>query len=234
LYGDVIQEIDWSVGQILESLKQHDIDQHTMVIFTSDNGPWLSYGNHAGSAGPLREGKGTAWEGGVREPFIARWPGKIPAGRVCNEFAASIDVLPTLAQLASAELPKHTIDGKSIVPLLQGTEGAKSPHESYYYYWGRELHAVRSGPWKLHFPHEYRSLNGRPGGKDGRPARYDTLRTGEVLFNLESDPGEKNNVADTNPDVVKRLRDLADVARRDLGDSLTKTRGRGTRSPGKL
>src|SRR5262249_38123952 len=158
LYGDVVEELDWSAGEILSALKKHNLDEKTLVIFSSDNGPWLSYGEHAGSAGPLREGKATAWEGGVREPCIMRWPGKIPVGTVCRELASTIDVLPTVAKLAGADLPPLPIDGKDISPLMFGAAGAKTPHEAYYYYWNRHLQAVRSGKWKLHFPHNYVSL----------------------------------------------------------------------------
>src|SRR5205814_4960523 len=135
LYGDVIMEIDWSVGQLLAALKQHGIDEDTLVIYSSDNGPWLSYGEHAGSAGPLREGKMTTWEGGQREPCIMRWPGKIPAGAVCREPAMTIDIFPTLAKLTGAALPKHKIDGLDIWPLISGQPNAKSPHDALYYYW---------------------------------------------------------------------------------------------------
>src|SRR5262249_5419822 len=128
LYGDVIMEIDGSVGQILAALKRHSLDEQTLVIYTSDNGPWLSYGNHAGSAGPLREGKATTWEGGLREPCIMRWPGKIPPGSVCHEVAMTIDLLPTLAKLASAPLPDHQMDGLDIWPLISAQPGARSPH----------------------------------------------------------------------------------------------------------
>lgn len=233
LYGDVIEEIDWSVGQILAALKEHGLDDNTLVIFTSDNGPWLSYGNHAGSAGMLREGKGTAWEGGVRVPFAARWPGKIPAGTVSGEVAATIDVLPTLARLAGAPLPDRKIDGKDVWPLLSGEKNAKSPHEAYYFYWGRELHAVRSGKWKLHFPHPYRALTGKP-GRDGKPSGYSQQQTDLALYDLEVDVGEKRNVAAENPEVVARLSALAENARDDLGDALTERAGSGVREPGKL
>jgi arylsulfatase A-like enzyme len=232
LYGDVIMEIDWSVGQILKTLKKHKLDENTLVIYTSDNGPWLSYGTHAGSAGPLREGKGTTWDGGQREPTIMRWPGKIPAGKVCGEVAATIDILPTVAKLTGAKLPSHKIDGRDISPLLFGKAGAKSPHEAYYFYWARHLQAVRSGKWKLHFPHPYRSLNGRKGGTGGKPVRYDTLKTGLALFDLSNDIGEKHNLADQHPEVVKRLKALAEKARRDLGDRDRK--GSGLRPPGSL
>ena len=172
LYGDVIQEIDWSVGEILAALKKHGLEENTLVIFTSDNGPWLSYGNHAGSAGPLREGKGTVCEGGVRVPFVARWPGQIPAGSVQDEPAMTIDLLPTVAKLIGAELPKHPIDGKDIGALLRGEPGAKCPHEAYFHYYAQgELQAVRSGKWKLMLPHTYRTMAGQPPGKDGTPGR---------------------------------------------------------------
>lgn len=233
LYGDVIEELDWSVGEILATLKELGLDRYTFVLFTSDNGPWLSYGNHAGSAGPLREGKGTAWEGGVRVPCIARWPERIPAGTVCEEVAATIDLLPTIAKLAGARLPRRRIDGKDIWPLLAAQPSAKSPHEAYYYYWNRELHAVRSGPWKLHFPHSYRSLDGPP-GQDGKPGRYVQRRCGLELYNLQSDVGETTNVADQHPEVVEQLSRLADVARQDLGDSLHNITGAGVRPPGRV
>lgn len=233
LFGDVVQEIDWSVGQILDAIRRHGLEQNTLVLFTSDNGPWLSYGDHAGSAGPLREGKGTAWEGGVREPTLAWWPGRIPAGTRCSEPCGTIDLLPTVAALAGAELPKNAIDGKDISPLLFGEAGAKSPREAFFYYWGNELHAVRSGNWKLHFPHEYRSLDGKPGGTNGMPATYVPKETELALYDLANGPGERANVADANPDVVRRLTGLADAMRDDLGDSLTGRKGTGARPPGR-
>jgi arylsulfatase A-like enzyme len=230
LYGDVMMEIDWSVGQILTTLEKHKLDQNTLVIFTTDNGPWLSYGNHAGGAGGLREGKGTTFEGGVRVPCIARWPGKVPAGHVCDEPAMTIDLFPTLARLIGAELPKHPIDGLDIGPLLFGQPGAKCPHEAFYFYWGNELQAIRSGKWKLHFPHEYRALTGTP-GKDGRAGGYTNQRTELALFDLEKDSGEKFNVADRHPDVVERLKALAEKAREELGDSGQRKTGKGFRAP---
>ncbi|QDT47754.1 Arylsulfatase [Symmachiella dynata] len=232
-YGDVISEIDWSVGQILEAINKNGLDDNTLVIFTSDNGPWLSYGNHGGSAGPLREGKGTTWEGGVREPCIMRWPGKIPAGTVCDELAATIDILPTLAGLTKTELPKHPIDGKDIWPLMSGEKNAKTPHEAYYYYWGKHLQAIRSGQWKLHFPHEFRSLTGSP-GKDGQPNGYTVGKTEMALYDLANDIGETTDVKDQHPEVVARLKKLADAARSELGDSATKQKGSGTRKPARI
>jgi arylsulfatase A-like enzyme len=232
LYGDVIMEIDWSVGEIQAALAKHKLDERTLVLFTSDNGPWLSYGEHAGNAGPLREGKATTWEGGVREPFIARWPGKIPAGSVCREPVMTIDVLPTLAGLAGAPLPELPIDGRDFRGLLEGKPGAKSPQEAYYFYWNRELQAVRSGKWKLHFPHSYPTLGGKPGGKGGKPAGYTPAKTPLALYDLEADPGEKNNVAEKNSAVVEQLQKLADQAREELGDSATKKDGKGVRAAG--
>ncbi len=232
LYGDVIAEIDWSVGQILAALKRHKLDENTLVLFTSDNGPWLEYGDHAGSAGPLREGKATTWEGGVRVPFIARWPGRIPAGRICREPAMTIDLLPTIAKLAGGELPSHPIDGRDIWPLLAGERGAKSPHEAFWFYWGQELHAIRSGPWKLHFAHPY--VKPVPPGAAGKPGVMTQPKIELSLFNLEKDVRESKNVAGQNPEVVTRLKALADKARAELGDSFTKQKGSGVREPGKV
>jgi arylsulfatase A-like enzyme len=231
LYGDVIEEIDWSVGQILATIKELGLDDKTIVMFSSDNGPWLSYGNNAGSAGPLREGKGTAWEGGVREPFVVRWPGHVPAGRVCREPLMTIDFLPTIAHVTGAELPKLPIDGKDAWPLIHGDPGAKSPQEAYYFYYDRGLRAVRSGKWKLYFPHDYQSMTGPP-GNDGKAGGYTKAHTDLALYDLEADVGEKHNVAGEHPDVVARLSALADTMRDDLGDGLTKRTGKGVRKPG--
>lgn len=234
LFGDVVMEIDWSVGQILTALKRAGIDDNTLVIFTADNGPWLSYGNHAGSSGPYREGKGTMFEGGIREPTLMRWPGHIPNG-TCSEFASTIDILPTFAGLIGAELPEHKIDGHDIAPLMFGEAGALSPHTGFLsYYGGGQLQAIRDARWKLHFPHQYRTMAGKPGGKDGSPNRYSQAKIGLELFDLDSDPGESTNVATEHPKVVARLQRLADEARKDLGDTLTKVKGSGIRPPGKL
>jgi arylsulfatase A-like enzyme len=234
LYGDVIMEIDWSVGRILGTLKQHKLDRDTLVIFTSDNGPWLSYGDHAGSSGPLREGKGTAWEGGVRVPCLMRWPGRIPARSVCGEPAMTIDFLPTLARLINGTLPAHKIDGLDIWPLIAGEPNAKSPHAAYFFYYNvGELHAIRSGRWKLVLPHTYRTLAGRAGGAGGTPAKYESARTDLALYDLETDIGESTNVAGRYPEVVKRLKALVEQAREDLGDSLTHRAGKNVREPGR-
>ena len=235
IFADVVMEVDWSVGQIIGALKEHDIDKNTCVIFTSDNGPWLSYGDHAGSAGPLREGKGTMWEGGVREPTIMRWPNVIPMGSTCDELASTIDILPTVAAVIDADLPSHPIDGKSILPLMRGDSGAQSPHEVFYqYYGGGQLQSVRDRRWKLHFPHQYRTLAGQPGGTGGKPAAYSQRKTQLELYDLRNDVGESENVLDQNPDVVARLKAAADVARTTLGDRLTDVPGNARRPIGKL
>ncbi|OHB63786.1 MAG: arylsulfatase [Planctomycetes bacterium RBG_13_62_9] len=233
LFGDVIMEIDWSVGQILDTLKRLGLDKNTMVVFCSDNGPWLSYGEHAGSAKPLREGKGTSFDGGQREPTIMRWPGRIPAGKVCREPASTMDILPTIAGRTGAKLPDHKIDGKDIWPLVSGQSGAKSPHEAFFYYRAWALEAVRSGNWKLHFPHAYATLGGRPGGTGGKPAKYEQAKTDLALFDLQADIGEQHNVADQHPEVVERLQKLADQMRQDLGDGAKKMEGTGRRPSGK-
>ena len=233
LYGDVISEIDWSVGRILAAIKKNGLDRRTLVIFASDNGPWLGYGDHAGSAGPLREGKATTWEGGIRVPAIMRWPGRIPASSVCREPAMTIDLLPTIAGIASAVLPTHRIDGLDIWPLIIGTEGARSPHQAYFFYnRHNELQALRSGRWKLHLPHMYWTLGGREPGSGGSSARYDYVETELGLYDLHSDIGETNNVAAEHPQVVERLLALVELARRDMGDSLTDRQGENLREPG--
>ena len=231
LFGDVMMEVDWSVGQILDTLRKHALDKNTLVIFTSDNGPWLSYGDHAGSAGPLREGKGTMFDGGCRESTLMWWPGVVPANSVCSTPAMTIDILPSVAELVGAKLPDHPIDGKSIVPLIKG-ESEQSPHEAYYFYYGKQLQAVRSGKWKLHFPHGYRTMAGKPGGTGGVPNRYSQARIELSLFDLSSDIGESRNVAEQHPDVVKRLQKLGDKMRKELGDN--NIQGEGTRAPGRL
>src|SRR3989475_4492633 len=233
LYGDVIMEIDWSVGQILASLKSNGLDEKTLVVFTSDNGPWLLYGNHAGSALPLREGKTTTFDGGLREPCIMRWPGQIPPGTVCRELAATIDLLPTFARLAGAEVPRdRIIDGRDIWPLMTGQPGAKTPHEAYFYYWGKHLQAVRSGKWKLHLAHNYDQPD--PPGHDGKPGKYANRAIGVALFDLETDIGETNDLAGQHPEVVTRLQALAEKCRVDLGDSATGQEGNNVRPPGRL
>jgi len=234
LFGDAMMEIDWSVGEILGALKRHGLDDKTLVVFTSDNGPWLNFGNHAGSAGPLREGKGTMFEGGYRVPCVMRFPGQIPAGTTCDEFCATLDLLPTVARLLSEELPTdRIIDGHDIWPLIVGEEGAVSPWDVFYCYYDHQLHAVRDRRWKLHLPHQYRTLAGKPGGRDGYPVQYEQATIGLELFDLENDVGETTNVAAEHPEVVARLFAAAEAAREDLGDVLTGREGKNVRPPGR-
>jgi len=182
LYGDVIEELDWSMGEILKTLKSLNIDENTLVIFTSDNGPWNLKNGQGGSALPLRGFKFDTYEGGMREPMIAHWPGKIPAGTVCPEIASTIDILPTIAWLTGSAKPKAPIDGKNIWPLLSGMRGAKTPHDAYYYYNAMTLQAVRSGDWKL------RIVKGKV-----------------ELYNLAKDVSESKNIESENPEIVNRL-----------------------------
>lgn len=235
LYGDVIMEIDWSVGQVLKTLKTEGLDKNTLVIFTSDNGPWLSYGDHSGSALPLREGKGTALEGGQREPFIARFPGQIEAGEVSDIPMMAIDLLPTIAHLTGAQLPDRKIDGKNAWDLLTG-RSVSSPQKAYFFYYRKnELHGVRYGKWKLYFPHTYRTLNGREGGKNGLPVAYEYNTIDHIeLYDLSNDFRETNDVASEYPEVIAQIKVLADQMRGELGDALTGKTGTGNRAPGKV
>ncbi|MBI3465804.1 MAG: sulfatase [Planctomycetes bacterium] len=254
LYGDVVQELDWSVGEILTAIRQQGLDERTLVIFASDNGPFLSYGSHAGTARPLREGKLTTFEGGIRVPCIMRWTGRIPAGNTCDELVSTLDLFPSLARLIGGELASKPIDGIDASAVLTGPAGATSPRQTFYYYSGDELHAVRAGNWKLHVPHDYLVVDGEP-RTDGKPANfgraqplsitisgirgiasrhgYKVEQIGLSLYNLQDDIGETKNVADSHPDVVERLLKLIETARDDLGDSITGRAGKNLRPAGK-
>jgi arylsulfatase len=234
LYGDVMMELDWSVGEILSTLQRNGIDKNTLVIFTSDNGPWLNYGNHAGSTSGLREGKGTSWEGGQRVPCIMHWPGVISPGLICNNLASTIDILPTFAQLSNAKLPENKIDGISILPLLRNEANANPRSNFYYYYQKNSLEAVTDGEWKLVFPHKFRSYENNLPGNDGNPGNVSEQSVALMLFDLRRDPGERYNVLELYPDVVKRLNKIADEARIDLGDDLQQVEGKNRRSPGQI
>ncbi len=203
-YGDWVQEVDWSMDQLFKTLKSEGIDRQTLVLFTSDNGSY-----HRGSNDPLRGGKGRTDEGGMRVPCVVRWPGRIPAGTQSGEVTSTIDVLPTFAKLAGTSAPRdRIIDGRDIWPILSGQPEAKSPHEAFYYYQMDQLQAVRSGKWKLFPAMDSKKRNwGKPEG-----------RTELKLFDLSADIHEDNNVAEANPEVVRRLLALAEKAREDLGD----------------
>lgn len=234
LYGDVIMEIDWSVGRIMDTLKRRGLDNNTLVIFTSDNGPWLVKGTYSGSAGPLREGKGTTFEGGHRVPLLMWWPGVIPAGAVSSELVTAMDFAPTIAQLTGAESAGLAFDGKDITALLRQEPGAESPHAAFYYYNGRQLQAVRAGPWKLHAPHRYRSIHGARLSTPTHPGAYVQDSIGLALFNLETDVGETVNLVAEHPEIVRRLQELMDRMREDLGDALTDQKGSGVRKAAEL
>ena len=234
LYADVVGEVDEGVGKILDTIDKLGLEENTLVIFTSDNGPWLSYGDHAGQTGIYREGKGTTFEGGVRVPFVARWTGTIPAGAVSNEPLMTIDILPTISEWIDAPLPSHQVDGKSATALLEGKNGAKSPQKAYYFYYKKnDLEAIRYGEWKLHFPHGYRSMVDNPVGSGGVPGKYDySVKTDLELYSLHQDPSETKNVANEYPEVMNNLKRLANHMRADLGDSLTPTKPTGQRKSG--
>lgn len=228
LYGDVIEEIDWSVGEILKTLKESGLDDNTLVVFTSDNGPWLSYGTHSGAALPLREGKGTALEGGVRVPCVMRWPGKIAPGRTIEAPAMTIDLLPTIAKVTGAALPPNPIDGTDMSNLLLDPGNYKPHHDAYYFYYkSNELHGILNGDgrWKMYLPHVYRSLNGRVGTDDGMPIDYDQNEIGHELYDLENDISETRNVAADHPEIIEALMVHAEEARSTLGDALTDRTG---------
>ena len=235
LFADVISEIDFSVGRVIEALEKNNLSENTIVVFTSDNGPWLSYGDHAGSSGIFREGKGTAWEGGQRVPCIIKYPKEIMPKTIIDEPVMGIDWMPTFSFLTGAKLSEKKIDGKNIWPLITQKE-KKSPHqELYFYYRQNELHAVRSGDWKLYFPRTYRSLNGKQGGKDGMPVKYEYNQVKyNELYNLIDDPRELSNVYSENMEIAKKLEEIGERARNELGDKLTSREGVGVREIGMI
>lgn len=235
LYGDVMEEIDWSVGQIMQTLKELELEENTLVIFTSDNGPWINYGNHAGSTGGLREGKGTTFEGGQRVPCLMMWKGTISAGTVNNNLIAGMDILPTIAEIAGAPLPDKKIDGVNILPLMK-SEQVESPRKSmYYYYRTNNLEAVQDGEWKLVFPHKGRTYEGFEPGKDGMPGKAnENSDVPAGLYDLRRDPGERYNLIEFNPEIVERLERIANEAREDLGDDLHGNPGKNRREPGRI
>ena len=235
LFADVISEIDFSVGRVMEALEKNKLTENTIIVFTSDNGPWLSYGDHAGSSGIFREGKGTAWEGGQRVPCIIKYPKEIKANTIIDEPVMGIDWMPTFSHITGSKLSDNKIDGKNIWPLLTQKQ-KKSPHkELYFYYRQNELHAVRSGNWKLYFPRTYRSLNGKEGGKNGIPVKYDynEVKSNE-LYNLKEDPSEVKNIYLQNIEKANELEKMAENARKELGDALTKRKGAGVRKIGTI
>lgn len=235
LYGDVMMEIDWSVGEILKTLKETGMEENTLVIFTSDNGPWINYGNHAGSTGGFREGKGSTFEGGQRVPCIMLWKGVIPEGGVSNSLVAAMDILPTLAEITGAPLPNKKIDGVSLLPILRGELEAR-PRETFYYYYRRNsLEAVRHGDWKLLFPHPGRTYVGFQPGKEGMPGTVnENFAIEGALYDLRRDPGERYDVSESYPEIVQSLEKIANEARQDLGDDIRNIAGENRREVGRI
>jgi arylsulfatase len=232
LFGDVMMEIDWSVGEVLRTLRELELEENTLIILTSDNGPWANYGNHAGSAAGLREAKATTFDGGNRIPCIMYWKGKIQAGTTCNKLASNIDIFPTLAELGQAPLPRRKIDGVSIVPLMRGEEA--NPRESFVYYFHKnDLEAVTDGQFKLVFPHRYVTYGACVPGNDGKPGKLENLDLRKAeLYDLRRDPGERYDVLSQYPDQASRLMEIADRMREELGDDLTRAKGKERREPG--
>ncbi len=231
-YGDVMMEIDWSVGEILKTLTELWLEKNTIVIFTSDNGPWLKFGNHAGSSGGFREGKGTSFEGGHRVPCIVRWTDRFPAGVVTNKLSSTLDILPTLAAVCSLKMPTTKIDGVNILPLMEGKDATPRKH-FFYYYDKNNLKAVRRDNWKLVLPHQSQLYETQLQGSDGFPG----ITTGDnpiplALYDLRRDPSERYDVQKLYPEIVSELKRLAEMAREDLGDDLTKRAGKNNRQPG--
>ena len=234
LYGDVMMEIDWSVGQILQKLEEEGLSSQTLVVFTSDNGPWLNYGNHAGTTGGLREGKGVSFEGGQRVPCIMYWKGQIASGLINNQLVSGLDILPTFAEIAAAPLPKHKIDGLSLLALIRG-EVKESPRKDFaYYYRKNNLEAVTDGDYKLVFPHTHRSYEGFVPANDGKPGPVNEYHKLEepLLFDLRRDPGERYNLYQALPDVVAHLEQIAEQHRADMGDDLQGVKGANLRPAG--
>lgn len=233
-YGDVMMELDWSVGEIMKALKENGIEKNTLVVFTSDNGPWINYGNHAGSTGGLREGKATTFEGGQRVPSIFWWPEVIPAGIINNQLASSIDLLPTFAYLADAAMPEKIIDGENITSLIKGNINTPVRKYFLYYYHDNNLEAIRNDQFKLVFPHPGRTYDFLP-GNDGMPGKtVEDIQFPMALYDLSRDPSERYDVHELYPEIMDELMKAADIARNDLGDDLTGITGTNRRPIGRI
>jgi arylsulfatase len=235
LFADLMAEIDWSVDTIVRTLNKLGLSKNTIIIFTSDNGPWLNYGNHAGSAGGFREGKGTTFEGGHRVPAIICWPSVIPSGSICNQLTATLDVFPTLAEILNLPLPKVQMDGLSFLPFLKGNLNQPIRREFLYYYRKNALEAVRYDHWKLVFQHPGRTYTQNLPGNDGFPSSTpEDFPFPVALYNLSRDPTELYDVQNAHPDIMEKLTQLANKARADLGDDLTGAAGSGRRPVGTI
>jgi len=233
-YGDVMMEIDWSVGQIEKALEENGIAKNTVFIFTTDNGPWLNFGNHAGSSGGLREGKTTSWEGGQRVPFVVKWPAEIPAGTISNQLGCAIDILPSFADIAGGDLPELKIDGTSLVELWKGNTDESTRETILFYHGKNNLNGVRKGNWKLVLPHTWRSYHTKPGmDGHGGPRVAMTVEEPE-LYNMMRDPGEEYNVIEYHPEKAAELMKIVEAAREELGDlNVGIEKGAGTREIGR-
>jgi arylsulfatase A-like enzyme len=230
VFGDVIMELDWSIGEIMNALDKQGLSANTLLIVTSDNGPWLSFGDHAGSSGGLREGKGTAWDGGVRVPCFIRWHGKVEAGSISSQLLTNMDLLPTIVPATGATMPENKIDGINFMPLLLG-KTAKGPREVFYYYYDKNsLKAVRYKNWKLVLPHTSRSYALDSPGKDRVPGRTSTVQVKMALYNLTHDLGEAYDVQKLYPEMVDKIMTFVEQAREDLGDNLTNRKGKNVRT----
>ena len=215
LYGDVMMEIDWSVGEMMKALKANGVDDNTFVFFSSDNGPWISYGNYAGKT-PFREAKATSFDGGTRSACIVKFPGKIQPGTASDKAWCTIDMLPTVAHLAGAKLPANPIDGMDVWDIVSGKPNATNPHKYYAFSTGAHFDAVMTGDgkWKLHVPHPYQTLE--YAGHDGAPGKYRKTEIGLALYDMQGDPYEKNNVLERHPDIARRLEEYAEEHRREF------------------
>ncbi len=209
LYADVMMEIDWSVGRIVETLKTNGLEDNTVVIFSSDNGPWISYGNHAGKT-PFREAKGTTFDGGTRSACIIKYPERIKPNTISEKTFCSIDILPTICHLAGAKLPNNEIDGKNVLDIFTDKRGAENPHEYYAFSNSNNFEGVISGDgnWKLHIPHSYRTLV--EAGKNGAAGKYRQDRIELSLFDMKNDPYEQVNVIDKYPQIALKLKQIAE------------------------
>lgn len=235
LYGDVMMELDWSVGEVMKALKESGLDENTLVVFSSDNGPWITYGNHAGSTGGLREGKGTSFEGGQKVPCIMKWKNHIKEGVICNELTSAIDIFPTFAAITNSALPEHKIDGVNILPLLQSEQNVKPREYFLYYFRNNNLEAVRNNRFKLVLAHPGLINEGFLPGNDGFPGQTnDNFSFPMALYDIRRDPGERYDVKEQHPEIVAELMKVVEDARQDLGDDLTNHPGNGRRPVGQV
>lgn len=235
LFGDVMEEVDWSIGSIMQTLQENKLLENTLIIFTSDNGPWLTFGNHAGNTSGLREGKGTAWEGGVKVPCIISWKGVLPSGVVNNQLATTMEILPTIASLCGAPSPSQKIDGINMAAHLLGKNSELGRFEFVYYYDKNNLKAIRNNRFKLVFPANSQTY-GPPAlpGLNGFPGKYGNDSVRLALYDLWTDPGEDRDVQHLYPEAVKELNQRADYYRKTLGDGLTQSTGSEVRPAGTL